>query len=216
MDLSMRENWSEWYLKVSFHVCDICGINYIVFFFFSIKLNPEHTVPTLDDNGNVIWESHAICTYLIDKYSNNDSLYPKDLFLRAKVSQRLFFDASVLFPRLRAASYSIFKDKATEISQEKIDAMYDAYDLLESTLLDDFLVGNTVTLADICTMGTITSMDLLYAKLTSDKYPKITAWLERLKKMSFYAKIEKNGEHVAAYKAVIDHLKQANKKVSTH
>lgn len=178
---------------------------------FSQKLNPEHTVPTLDDNGNVIWDSHAICAYLVDKYAKDDSLYPKDLVLRAKCNQRLFFDASTLFQRLRAASYSVFKDGCSEISQDKIDAMYAAYDLLEAILVDDFLVGNALTIADICAMGSITSMDLLYAPISSSKYPKITAWLERLTELPFYADIEQNGKHVSDYRQLVEQVKEANK-----
>ena len=44
--------------------------------------------------------SHAIVTYLVDKYANNDSLYPKDLKTRATVNQRLFFN-NVIFLRVR-------------------------------------------------------------------------------------------------------------------
>lgn len=174
-------------------------------------MNPEHTVPTLDDNGNVIWDSHAICAYLVDKYAKDDSLYPKDLYLRAKCHQRLFFDASTLFQRMRAASYSVFKEGCSEISPDKIKAMYDAYDLLEAILNDDFLVGSSLTIADICAMGSVNSMDQLYAPISSDKYPKIAAWMERMKKQPFYAAVEQNGKHVADYKQLIEQLKEANK-----
>lgn len=179
------------------------------------KLNPEHTVPTLDDNGGVIWDSHAICAYLVDKYAKDDSLYPKDLLLRAKCNQRLIFDAAILFRPLRAGSVAVFRDGATEISQDKINNMYEAYDLLEGVLVDDFLVGETLTIADICAMGSIISMDVVYAPIASDKYPKITAWLERLKKQPFYADVEQNGKYVLQYKHKIEELMEANKNRST-
>lgn len=31
--------------------------------------------------------------YLVDKYAKDDSLYPKDLTVRARINQRLFFGA---------------------------------------------------------------------------------------------------------------------------
>lgn len=65
-------------------------------------MNPQHTVPTLDDNGFVIWDSHAINGYLIGKYGKDDALYPKDVEKRAVVDQRLHFDSGILFPRLGA------------------------------------------------------------------------------------------------------------------
>lgn len=60
-----------------------------------LKINPQHTVPTLVDDGVTIWDSNAIIMYLVDKYAKDDSLYPKDLAIRAKIHQRLFFGAGV-------------------------------------------------------------------------------------------------------------------------
>lgn len=65
-------------------------------------MNPQHTVPTLvDDDGFTIWDSHAIMVYLVAKYAQNDSLYPKDLKKRAIIDQRLHFESGVVFATLR-------------------------------------------------------------------------------------------------------------------
>lgn len=72
-----------------------------------LKINPQHTIPTLDDNGSIIWDSHAISTYLVEKYAKNDKLYPKDLVQRAQIDQRLHFDSGFLFARLRFLFVSI-------------------------------------------------------------------------------------------------------------
>lgn len=60
-------------------------------------MNPEQTVPTLVDDNYILWDSHAIIPYLVGKYGNNASLYPKDLKIRATVDQRLHFDNGTLF-----------------------------------------------------------------------------------------------------------------------
>lgn len=65
-----------------------------------VTMNPMHHVPTLDDGGIIIWDCHAICTYLVEKYSKTDKLYPKDLVQRAYVDQRLHFDCGFMHPRL--------------------------------------------------------------------------------------------------------------------
>lgn len=158
----------------------------------------------------MIWESHSICSYLVDKFAKDDSLYPKDLFLRAKCNQRLFFADSILYVRLRTASVAIFFGGATETSKDKIDAIFEAYDLLEAMLVDKFLVGDTLTIADICAMVEITSLDQIYAPITSDKYPRIAAWLERIKSLPFYD--EMNGKHVNEYEALLTRHLEANKK----
>ncbi|KAL1470076.1 hypothetical protein MTO96_040686, partial [Rhipicephalus appendiculatus] len=62
-------------------------------------LNPEfvkHTVPTINDNGFVLWESRAIGMYLVDKYAPESTLYPKDLQKRATVNRLVFFESGTL------------------------------------------------------------------------------------------------------------------------
>lgn len=73
-----------------------------------LKKNPQHTVPVLEDNGQFIADSHAICTYLIQKYGKEKDqlLYPADLYHRALVDQKLHFDTGVLFTRLRGVMVS--------------------------------------------------------------------------------------------------------------
>lgn len=67
-----------------------------------LKLNPQHTIPTFVDGETVLWQSHAIMTYLVDKYGKpNHPLYPTDLAIRAKIQQHLYFESGVLFARFR-------------------------------------------------------------------------------------------------------------------
>ncbi|XP_047004711.1 glutathione S-transferase 1-like [Schistocerca americana] len=44
---------------------------------------------------------HVIPTYLVSRYGKDDSLCPKDLKMRALVDQRLYFNATALFPRIK-------------------------------------------------------------------------------------------------------------------
>src|SRR5579862_9124920 len=47
------------------------------------KLNPNRRIPVLDDNGIVVWESHAIVRYLAEKYGRG-TLAPEDPGARAR------------------------------------------------------------------------------------------------------------------------------------
>ena len=64
-----------------------------------IKMNPQHNIPTIDDDGFYLNESRAICAYLVNQHGKDDTLYPKDPKVRALVDQRLYFDMGVLYQR---------------------------------------------------------------------------------------------------------------------
>ncbi|KJE95201.1 glutathione S-transferase domain-containing protein [Capsaspora owczarzaki ATCC 30864] len=53
------------------------------------KINPNKKIPVIDDNGFVLFESHAILRYLCNKYNLPDHWYPKDPQKRALVDQYL-------------------------------------------------------------------------------------------------------------------------------
>lgn len=72
-----------------------------------VKINPQHTVPTLVDGDFVLWDSHAIGSYLVETYCKDDRLYPKDPKKKAVVDQRLYFDIGTLYPRIRAICVSL-------------------------------------------------------------------------------------------------------------
>lgn len=67
--------------------------------FLFLQLNPQHCIPTLDDEELVLWESRVILTYLASMYATDDKLYPKDVRIRALVDQRLHFDLGTLYQR---------------------------------------------------------------------------------------------------------------------
>lgn len=68
-----------------------------------LKVNPQHSVPVLNDDGFILTESRAIIIYLIGKYfPEGHSLYPTDAKERARINQHLQFDCGILSPRLRA------------------------------------------------------------------------------------------------------------------
>lgn len=88
-----------------------------------LQINPQHCVPTIDDDGFYLWESRgktimielflnliqinnlnltAIAEYLVETKRPESTLIPKDVQERALMRQRLFFDAGTFYPRIRA------------------------------------------------------------------------------------------------------------------
>lgn len=174
------------------------------------KINPEHTVPTLIDNDFVIWDSHAICTYLIDKYSDDDSLYPKDLNLRARCNQRLFFNNGNLFQRIRTITRYVLSG-GRSILDTHVNEIHDGFGILEAFLVSDpFLVGDNLSLPDICVAVTIVSLNKL-EPLDEERYPKANAWLSRVKEeIPFFDEI--NEEDANAYYEFISFKMEQNSK----
>ncbi|EDW36391.1 GL17768 [Drosophila persimilis] len=156
-----------------------------------LKKNPQHTVPVLDDDGTIIWDSHAIVIYLVDKYGKSDELYPKDLAKRAAINQRLFFDASVLFPSLANVSGPFWVNGVKEVPQEKLDTIHRGLKMVETFLgSNNYLVGDSLTLADICCGPTVTSLPAA-VDIDPAVYPKVTAWVERLNRLAFFEQINR-------------------------
>ena len=57
-----------------------------------LKLNPQRVIPTVVDGDYILSESRPCATYLVSKYAEDDKLYPKNLEVRSRVDQRLYFD----------------------------------------------------------------------------------------------------------------------------
>ncbi|KAJ3663901.1 hypothetical protein Zmor_008119 [Zophobas morio] len=169
-----------------------------------LKLNPQHTVPTLvDDDGLTIWDSHAINAYLVSKYAKNDSLYPKDLAKRAIIDQRLHFDSGVAFPagaRITAAILRAGKKSIDDSDKESVNAVYA---FLETFLeKKSWMAGESVTIADYNLYATVTTLNVL-VPLDGQKYQKLASWL---KKVDGLSEAEANKKGIAGYEAMIKSL----------
>ena len=63
-----------------------------------VKLNPNARVPTIDDDGYVLWESAAINLYLAEKYKS--PLWPADAKGRGRAYQWAYFTANDVEPNM--------------------------------------------------------------------------------------------------------------------
>ncbi|XP_050504501.1 glutathione S-transferase 1-like [Diabrotica virgifera virgifera] len=124
-----------------------------------LKINPQHTLPTLVDGDLTLWDSHAIAGYLATQYSKDDNLYPKDPKKRALVDQRLYFDCGTLYPRLRAICFPIIHKGETKIYDEHRASLEEALGFLDGFLEgNDFVTGKHLTIADCSLVGSVSSI----------------------------------------------------------
>lgn len=168
-------------------------------------LNPAATVPVLVDGDTTVFDSSAIAIYLVEKYAKDDSLYPKDFKLKAKVNERLFYVGSYIFPRVYQVFVPVALGRENGISQVKIDEMMRGYETIENFLDGhEYLSGDKMTLPDLFLWCSMEFLDQLIP-VDAEKFPKFTAWLTLMRKHPNYW-FNKAGadEHVAIYKKALE------------
>lgn len=152
------------------------------------QINPQQRIPALDDNGKYLWDSHAISTYLIEKYGKSDdhSLYPKDLYVRARIDQRLHFESGVLFNVLVQLTRPIRFEGETEFAEKHLQEIHKVFATVETFLeVDPYLVGDQLTVADLSVVTTLTSLSS-FVEFSANNYPKIIAWIKRLEALPYF------------------------------
>uniref|UniRef100_A0A182S4X2 glutathione transferase n=1 Tax=Anopheles funestus TaxID=62324 RepID=A0A182S4X2_ANOFN len=141
------------------------------------KVNPQHTIPTLVDNGHVVWESYAILIYLAEKYALDDSLYPKDHAERSVVHQRLFFDSGI-FQKNSLKTVQLYLCNKP-IPEEILATVKRAVEVLEMYLTDTpYVAGQKLTIADFSLFVSVCSLDMTKYDLTP--YPNVVRWFEKM------------------------------------
>lgn len=118
-----------------------------------LSLNPNALVPTIEDEGLVLWESNAIVRYLAAKHATG-SLWPDDLRTRAEADQWMDWSSSTFWPALRPLFIGLIRTPASQrdahvledLSHKTAAALAIADRHLESRM---FLAGDNFTVSDI-------------------------------------------------------------------
>jgi len=143
-----------------------------------VKINPQHTVPTLVDGDFIVWESRAIAAYLVRTYAKDDTLYPKDLKKKALIDQRLQFDCGTLYPRIRAICFPVLFLGEVEIYDEHKTAMDEALGFLDVFLEgNDFVCGDKLTIADCSLVSSVSSIAAVGWNISP--YSNVKSWVSR-------------------------------------
>ena len=145
-----------------------------------LALNPNGRVPTIVDNGFVLWESNAIVRYLCAKHGMG-TLCASELQPRADMERWMDWQQTTLRPHFHALSNALQNtvppgDAALESLKKALD---DAWKILDAQLAKQpFIAGVNLTMADIPFCYVINrwyKLPLEHRGLTNVK-----AWYDRL------------------------------------
>ncbi len=147
----------------------------------NLKVNPNGHIPTLDDNGTIIWESMAINLYLADKYGK-DPFWPQSPEMRGRAYQWSFWGVTELESHLLTLLYQSRlappekRDEAA--AQQAEERLKKSLKVLDDHLKQrDYLLDKHFSIADlnvasILAIGTYINLDL-------STTPAVQKWLEK-------------------------------------
>ena len=145
-----------------------------------------------NDDGFVLWESHAIMTYLADKHEWED-LYPSAPKGRAIVDQYLHFHHANIRAGCFASMMPHFRkdlqqNTPVEVQNWQKRLMVEALGIVNNSFLKSqpYLTGDSVTLADITCYVELAQMSANYGNIFDfQPYPNVNKWLERMRQVPF-------------------------------
>lgn len=160
------------------------------------EVNPRGTVPAIDDEGTVLWESAAIMAYLCEKHGWRD-FWPEDMAARARVSQYLHFhhrntrELVIIWSRTLWPSVFGIDEPTPEWlarntfpgMQNNAEICLNTLTIIEGWLAEDSWIAQTKTpsIADICAYEELGQNQQKYANcIDYSPYPALKRWLRRM------------------------------------
>jgi glutathione S-transferase len=152
------------------------------------RMNPNRRVPVIDDDGTVVWESHAILRYLAAKYGAG-TLWPEDPGARALADLWTDWTLADLQPAFIGVFWNLYRTPEDRRNWNLIRQGV-ARSAILFQLLDRHLEGKTFIAGDRLTMGDIPPGAQLYRyfELAIDRpsLPHVEAWYARLQEREAY------------------------------
>ncbi len=118
-----------------------------------LALNPNGLVPTMDDDGFVLWESNAIVRYLAAKHGTG-TLWPADLRQRADADRWMDWQATTVAPAISPMFMGLYRTAPEKRDPAAIEASRvktgEVLKILDAHLARrPYVAGDTLTMGDI-------------------------------------------------------------------
>ena len=147
-----------------------------------LALNPNRVVPTIDDDGFILWESNAALRYLAARHGHG-GLCPADPQARADADRWMDWQQTTLWPPLRPTFHGLIRTAPADRDMALIESgARRAGEIL--AILDDWLATRAFVAGDALTMGDIPLGCVVYRWYAMDiarpERPNVRRWYEQL------------------------------------
>ncbi len=153
-------------------------------------MNPNSRVPTIEDDGLILWESNAIVRYLCAKHSAGN-LWPTDLKVRADADRWMDWISINVNPVITPVFWGLIRTPAEKRNMTEIaDNAIKTNEVFK--VLEQGLAGKQYVAGDRFTMGDIPVGVYVYRwyalDVTKTPMPNIEAYRKRLEARPAYQK----------------------------
>ncbi|KAJ7058460.1 glutathione S-transferase [Mycena amicta] len=171
--------------------------------------NPFGQIPVIDDDGFVLYETRAICRYLVEKYPENGpkllpgptaSFQERALFEQAasvESTNYLSIFAHILRWENGKRMRRGFEPGLPVIGDDVLVPLGRMLDVYEQILSKQkYLVGSEITLVDLFHLATLAGFDII---MTSGRRPNVARWWKAITSRPAWVKLREEGIQSTAY-----------------
>lgn len=153
-------------------------------------MNPNGLVPTIDDDGFVMWESNAIVRYLASKHGG--ALWPDDAHRRARADQWMDWSNTTYWPTIRPLFLGLVRTPPEKRDPALLEQQRVATAAICQTL-DAHLARNAYMAGDAYSIGDIPLGCGVWRwfglSVERPETPHLRAWFDRLSERPAFRKV---------------------------
>ena len=145
-------------------------------------MNPNGLVPTIDDDGFILWESHAIVRYLARKHDTG-KIWPEEARVAADADRWMEWYDTTLWPNVRPIFHMLVRTPSEKrnmaLVEEHRKLLAGNWQLLDAQLASrDYVAGKSFTVGDI-PLG-VAAYRWFNLPLERPSQPNVERWYQRL------------------------------------
>lgn len=145
-------------------------------------MNPNGLVPTIDDDGFVLWESHAIVRYLARRHGMG-TLFPAEAKVAADADRWMEWYSTTLWPAMKPVFWNLVRIAPEKRNMAEVAAAHarlvEYFGIVDALLAGrPFLAGRSFSMGDIPVA--LTAFRWFNLPLERPDYPALAAWFARI------------------------------------